>query len=150
MDLNFAFDPPFLNAAGCLGFAPDPHGPVDLKQFCAFTTNPVSLRARTPAHHRACCAFPGGFLLHSGHPNPGLRRVLDRYASRWARAPLPVLVHLLADEPSEIETMVMQVEGLENVAGVEISLPPEVDPAAVQPYIEAGLGEVPILSLIHI
>ena len=45
---DLAIHPPFMNAAGCLGFAPNPRGPVDLGRLGAFVTNPVSLAPRQP------------------------------------------------------------------------------------------------------
>ena len=98
---DLAFDPPLMNAAGSLGFAPDRRGPIALERLGAFVTNPVSLRPRPPAQGARLLTFPGGFLLHSGHPNPGLRRVVQRHAARWARSPLPVVVHLLAENPAD-------------------------------------------------
>ena len=77
---DLAFDPPLMNAAGSLGFAPDRRGPIALEQLGAFVTNPVSLRPRTPAQGARLLPFPGGFLLHSGHPNPGFNRVVRRCA----------------------------------------------------------------------
>ena len=68
---------PWLNATGTLGYAPGPAWNWPLPQG-AFLTNPISLHHRTPAHNRAAITYPGGALLHSGLPNPGLRRVLPR------------------------------------------------------------------------
>ena len=87
-DLSLA--KPILNAAGTLGFVPDPAGPASLAHLGAFVTNPVSLAPRTPAQGLRWQAYPGGFLLHSGYPNPGLRAVVKRYAPAWGRASLPV------------------------------------------------------------
>ncbi len=81
--------PPLMNAAGSLGFVPEPNGPVNLKQLGAFITNPISFQARTPARTRTSLPYAGGFLLHSGYPNPGLRAAVRRYAARWARSSLP-------------------------------------------------------------
>jgi dihydroorotate dehydrogenase (NAD+) catalytic subunit len=83
----------------------------------AFITNPVSLRPRTPAQGPRLLPFPGGFLLHSGNPNPGLRRVIQLYAGRWARSPLPVVVHLLAESPAEVSEMAERLERVDGVAG---------------------------------
>ena len=77
---------PWLNAAGMLGFAPGKPWPFDAPQG-AFVTNPVSLKPRTPAGNRCLLPYPGGFLLHTGLPNPGLR------PSSGAIAPLAAQVY---------------------------------------------------------
>jgi dihydroorotate dehydrogenase (NAD+) catalytic subunit len=143
---DFALRLPLLNAAGFLGFAPDARGPLDLENLGAFVTNPVSLAPRTPAHGPRCLVFPGGFLLHTGHPNPGLRAVLRRCAGRWARAPLPVVVHLLAQSPEEAGWMARRLEGLDGVLAVELGLPPDVDPAQARAILEAVIGELPVIA----
>src|SRR5512146_1143254 len=107
---DLPLDKYLLNAAGMLGFAPHPRGPVDLGLFGAFVTSPVSLTPRTPAESRCLLPFPGGFQLHTGLPNPGLRAVVQRCALRWASASLPVIVHLLAAAPSEVSQMVRRLE----------------------------------------
>jgi dihydroorotate dehydrogenase (NAD+) catalytic subunit len=136
---------PLMNAAGCLGFAPNPHGLVDLTRLGAFITNPISLEARTPAHSPRYLRFPGGFLLHTGYPNPSLKAAIRRFGPRWAHSPLPVIVHLLAQSPSEAAMMVSMLEAVEGVTGVEIGLPPGVDAAAVNAFARAVSGELPLI-----
>ncbi len=145
MKRDFTIHTPLMNAAGFLGFAPGPHSPFDLAKLGAFVTNPVSLEARTPAHGKRFLFFPGGFLLHTGHPNPGLKSVLHRYAGRWLGAPLPVLVHLLAQGVDEVAWMVRRLEGMEGVGGVELGLPPEVDREIASAMIGAAVGELPVI-----
>jgi dihydroorotate dehydrogenase len=98
---DLPFRTPYLNAAGTLGFAPNPRGGVDIARLGGFFTHPVSLAPRAPAERRAVVPFAGGVLLHTGLPNPGLNAVLARYAARWAASSLPVVVHLLANTPAE-------------------------------------------------
>ena len=143
---DLAIHPPLMNAAGCLGFAPNPRGPVDLGRLGAFVTNPVSLAPRRPAENRAMLAYPGGFLLHTGLPNPGLRAVLRQEASRWARSALPVIVHLLAALPEEVARMVERLEGVEGVMGVEIGLPPLAGPGEALALVQAAVGELPVIA----
>lgn len=139
-------DPPLMNAAGSLGYAPDPHGPVDTGLLGAFITNPVSLRPRNPALGPRHLPFPGGFLLHTGHPNPGLRVVLHRYRKRWSRSPRPVLVHLLAQGVDEVARMVNHLEGLAGViAGLELGLPPQVEVEEAIAMAQSGVGELPVV-----
>src|SRR5512138_1775597 len=114
------FSSPLLNAAGSLGFSPASRGGIDASHLGAFFTNPVSLAPRHPAENRCLVHFPGGFLLHTGLPNPGLRSVLRMHAARWARMRLPVIVHLIAGQPEELARMARRLEGVEGVAGIEI------------------------------
>ncbi|MEW5872688.1 MAG: hypothetical protein AB1894_25735 [Chloroflexota bacterium] len=145
MKYDLIFDPPLMNAAGSLGFAPALHGPLDLACLGAFITNPVSLAARTPAQSLRCLPYPGGFLLHTGYPNPGLSTVIRQNASRWARSPRPVIVHLLCQDADELAYMVQRLEGLAGVAGVELGLPPGADAPLACTLVQAASGELPVI-----
>ena len=138
-------DRPLVNAPGTLGFEPNPRRKPFISQLAAFVTNPISFRARYPAGDRAYLPFQGGYLLHTGLPNPGFRRVLSRYKQRWAAAPLPVLPHLLAETPESLGVMVKELEGLENIQAVEFSIHPDCDPAGLQHFFNAAAGELPII-----
>lgn len=136
---------PLMNAAGTLGFAPQASELVDYDRLGAFVTNPVSLRSRTPARSRTSLRFPGGFLLHSGYPNPGLEIVLRRYAPRWERASLPVIVHLLAQHVDEVAQMVAHLEGREGLMGIELGLPPDCEADQALEFVQAAVGELPLI-----
>ena len=136
---------PLMNAAGTLGFAPDPKGPVDLSEFGAFVTNPVSQSARTPARGKRFEAYPGGFVLHSGLPNPGLSAVIHQNQKRWSRSKLPVIVHLLALEPTSLARMIERLENIDSVMAVEIGLAPDVHPDEAFDFAQAAVGELPAI-----
>lgn len=148
--IDLYLDPPVMNAAGTLGFAPNPRGLLDLNLFGAFVTNPISLAARSPASGRRYQHMAGGFLLHTGHPNPGLSRVIRQQRRSWAQASIPVIVHLLAQTPAEVSQMVLRLEGLENVMGIELGLPPAIDKEAAQALVQAAAGELPIIARVHL
>ncbi|MCU0485459.1 MAG: nitronate monooxygenase [Anaerolineales bacterium] len=139
---------PLMNAAGSLGFAPDARSPVDFSRLGAFVTNPISMRPRSPAQGGRFQAFPGGFLIHTGYPNPGLREVVRRYARRWAQAAVPVIVHLLAGGLEETQYMVRMLEGLEGVIGIELGLPVEVNADALQAQVQSAIGELPVIAFL--
>lgn len=143
-DLNLRT--PLMNAAGMLGFSPNRRGPVDLNHLGAFVTNPVSLARRKPAENRVMLPFTGGFLLHTGLPNPGLRAVIQRSAQRWSEASLPVLVHILVASPEEAARMVAHLEGLDNVAGIELGFEPRVTAEKALALVQAALGELPVIA----
>lgn len=142
---DLSFSQPLLYATGSLGYAPDLHGPVDLSMFGAFVTNPISLEARTPAHGRRFFPFPGGFLLHTGYPNPGLKAAIKRFSTRWARSPLPVIIHLLPAKVEETNDMVRLLERVDGLLAVEVGLPPDVDATAAVAFTRAACGELPVI-----
>jgi dihydroorotate dehydrogenase (NAD+) catalytic subunit len=138
---------PWINAAGMLGCTLPPRWPVagiDLKIFGAFVTNPISLSARPVAAGSCMLPYPGGALLHSGLPGPGLTRVLRKYAERWAQSSLPVWVHLIGS-PEEIQNMVRRVEGREGVMAIELGLPADIRAEAALELIKAAYGELPLI-----
>jgi len=144
------FEQPLMNAAGTLGFSPDPKSPVDLSAFGAFITNPISRKPRKPARGTRFLRYPGGFLLHTGLPNPGLSAMIRRYGERWVRSPIPVILHLLAQEPDELAAMIERLEMAEGVMGVEVGLPPDCDPDLAHQMAQATLGELPVILRVNL
>jgi dihydroorotate dehydrogenase len=143
---ELSFGSGLLNAAGSLGFASGVRAGVEIGPMGAFFTNPISLAARRPAENRCLLPFPGGFLLHTGLPNPGLRAVLRDCAAAWARSSVPVVAALIGSQAEEITRMVQHLEGVEGVAGVEIGLPPDASPALAVELCRAALGELPVIA----
>jgi dihydroorotate dehydrogenase (NAD+) catalytic subunit len=143
---DLVLNTPIMNAAGSLGFVLDSNTPIDISQLGAFVTNPVSGRKRTPASGTRFLEFAGGFLLHTGYPNPGLNSAIRRYSSHWRRSPVPVLVHLLVQSPGEVSRMVERLESLDGVMGVELGLPPGTDTDLAADLVNAAVGELPVIA----
>ena len=134
----------WMNAAGTIGFTP-PAETMLSQPSVVFVTNPISYQPRKPAADRFCEPYSGGFLLHTGWPNPGFRKVLRQYSIRWARSETPVWVHLLAEQPHELNQMVRFIEETEGVAAIEISLPPYTKDDLLLQLVEAAVGELPLV-----
>ena len=140
-----------MNAAGMLGFSPDPHAMFNSfpsgswDDLGAFVTNPFSLRPRLPSAYPELISYPGGLLLHTGLPNPGLSRAIKKYARAWAATRLPVIIHLMADRPEETTRMVRSLEGLENIAAIELGFAPLLSPDIILMAVDMSLGELPLI-----
>jgi dihydroorotate dehydrogenase (NAD+) catalytic subunit len=100
---------------------------------------------RSPARLPRFLPYPGGVLLHTGHPNPGLRTVLQRYAVHWARASVPIIVHLLANQSDETTMMVEKLEICEGVIAIELGLPDEIGDQEAYELTSSAQGELAVL-----
>ena len=145
MKRDIYFSKPLMNAAGSLGFTPDTRTGISLEPFGAFVTNPFSLRPRLPATKPEVVEYPGGFLLHTGLPNPGLNAGLKKYSAKWSRADLPIIVHLMADRPEETQRMVRMLESQENVMAAELGFVPLHADDIILLTLEMCVGELPLI-----
>ena len=132
---------PWMNAAGFMGYLPQ----GEKLEYGAFVTNPISFEARSPARDRVIKPYAGGFLLHTGHSNPGIKSVLRQYAQKWRNLSMPVWAHLLVSGPYDCEQMVRELEGVENITAVELGLPPGMGVKSQLETIKAAIGELPVM-----
>jgi dihydroorotate dehydrogenase (NAD+) catalytic subunit len=146
MKRDIYFSKTLMNAAGSLGFAPDLRALGDLGNLIgAFVTNPFSLRPRLPAAKPEVIEYSGGFLLHTGLPNPGFNAGLKKYSAKWSRSTLPIIVHLMADRPEETQRMVRMLETHENVMAAELGFAPLLTDDIILLTLEMCVGEVPLI-----
>lgn len=143
---DLRIDPPMMNATGILGFADESRRSIPFEKLGALITNPISISARTPAKGPRFIPYQGGFLLHTGHPNPGCAKVLRAYRQRWARAPIPIIPHLLASSADDLLQMVDLLEAVENVQAFEIGLQNTELDLLLSLVSAAQSGELPVIA----
>jgi dihydroorotate dehydrogenase (NAD+) catalytic subunit len=136
---------PVMNASGLLGFASEYRGLVDFTRLGAFVTNALTGRPRTPAHPPNATPLANGVLIHTGLPNPGVRAAIREYDREWQRLGPPVIVHLAATTPEDVQRSVEHLDRAEGVSGVELGLRDDVSVEEMEHVIRAALGGPPLV-----
>ncbi len=144
-DLDFLNSGKWMNAAGTAGFFPSRGLLNHFPDIALFITNPISYYPRKPATQRNIIPFQGGFMVHTGHPNPGLKKVIHQFRENWENALLPVCVNVLSDEPNNIEKIVRLLENIENIAAIELGIDNSLKVSDIEANIQAAMGELPII-----
>jgi hypothetical protein len=144
-DLDFILPGKWMNAAGTAGFIPDKHFISIFPDIALFITNPISYLARKPAFQRNIIPFQGGFLVHNGHPNPGLKKAVQLFRKAWENSPIPICVNLLSDDSDYIEKIVRSVENIDNIVAIELGIDITLNKDRVEKILHAAMGELPII-----
>ncbi|MBN1679400.1 MAG: nitronate monooxygenase [Anaerolineae bacterium] len=114
---------PVMPAAGTVGYdgAAYQHL-IDLSKLGALVTNPITWKSRKIARGPRVVPLPSGVLIHTGLPNPGMQQVIKHVAGRWACSPVPVIVHVVATTPPDVERCAAALDGCEGVAAIELGI----------------------------
>lgn len=135
---SLALKNPVMIASGMMGFDPALYRDlIKLEKLGAMVTASMSWKPRGPAHGPRLVNNPGGFLLHTGLPNPGARSVIQHYSKAWVRSSVPVIVHLIASNENEIKRCTEALDGVPGVAGIELGLHDQVHAQEIPPLIAA-------------
>lgn len=130
-----------MPAAGILGYGDAYRDLVDLSALGAVVTHPLSLRPRRAARGARVAVRGDHVLIHTGWPNPGLRRAVRRHGKSWARCPVPVIVHLLATTPNDVGRAADRLSSVEGVAGLELGFASDTPPDDVCALVDAAKFE---------
>ncbi len=139
---------PVIAAAGVLGFDGQAYRDLlDISKLGAWVTSPLSWKPRGVVRGARLVPLPSGVLLHTGLPNPGLRRVLQRYAPAWQRSPAPVIAHVIASDPHTVERCAVALDETEGVAALELGLHDRATAEEIAQVVRAALSHTqrPIL-----
>lgn len=113
---------PLLAASGPFGFGVEVADLVDLGRLGAIVTRGITLNPRAGHAGARTADVPAGMLVGVGPQNPGIDAVLERYATTWARWPVPVILNLCGESGGDLAEMARRLEGLPGIAGVELNL----------------------------
>lgn len=136
---------PVMNASGILGFAGEYRGLIDFGRLGAFVTNALTATRRTHAAPPNAVPLPNGVVIHTGLPNPGVRAAVRRYGREWARLGPPVIVHLAATTPAEVQRSLDILERTESVSGLELGLRDDISLSEATRLIRAAVGGLPLI-----
>jgi dihydroorotate dehydrogenase (NAD+) catalytic subunit len=113
---------PVLTAAGCFGYGVEYARLVDIERIGAIVTRSTTPYQRRVARPPRLVETPAGLLAAGPWPNPGLDRVVERYARMWAAWRTPVLLSVEGASPAEYADIAAALEGVEGIAGLELNL----------------------------
>jgi dihydroorotate dehydrogenase (NAD+) catalytic subunit len=113
---------PVIAASGPYGFGVEVADLVDLPRLGGIVTRGTSLKpgAGQPAPRTA--DVPAGLLIGVGLQQPGLDQVLERYATTWARWPVPVILNVCGATTGELADAARRIDGVPGIAGIELNL----------------------------
>ena len=130
---------PILLASGFGGYGIELARWGNISLLGGIVTNPVSLRPWPGADQPRMRDVSGGYLLHTGNQNPGLRRVLYEHAESWANCETSVIVRVCGAGLDDYVAAITRLEGVEGVAGFELDVVPS---DASDHQVEDGLDTV--------
>jgi dihydroorotate dehydrogenase (NAD+) catalytic subunit len=113
---------PVIAAAGPFGYGAEVADLVDLERLGGIVTRGTTLKPRGGHPGPRLVEVPAGLLVGVGLQNPGIDAVLDRYATTWAKWPVPVILNLCGETASELAEIARRLEGATGVSGIELNL----------------------------
>jgi dihydroorotate dehydrogenase (NAD+) catalytic subunit len=142
---GLALSSPVMAAAGCFGYGVEYARLADLERIGAIVTRSTTLQRRRVARPPRLVETPAGVLAVGAWPNPGLERVVERYAPVWAGWKTPVLLSLVGESPAEYAAMAAALEGIEGIAGLELNVEDHTAHAAAITAATRGVTQLPLL-----
>jgi dihydroorotate dehydrogenase (NAD+) catalytic subunit len=120
---------PVLTAAGCFGYGIEYARLVDLEAIGAIVTCSTTLQGRRGPPPQLI-ETPAGVLCVGGWKDPGLARVLDRFAPTWTAWNTPVILSIAGAGIEDFSAIASALEGIEGIAGLELNLAEHAERAA--------------------
>lgn len=138
---------PVMGAAGMMGYGSVYANFLKFDTLGAFVTNPVTYQEWSPARSTRVVPLDAGVLVHTGLPNPGVKKIIKEQRQVWAGLPIPLIVHLVGTTADDVRRAVALLDEVDAVAGIELGLNDEVAPKDAEELVSAAIKhtEKPLL-----
>ena len=138
---------PVMPAAGTAGFGNNYRALIDTEKLGAFVTNPVTLEPWSPASGTRVVPLDAGVLIHTGLPNDGISKTIKAYRHVWASMAMPVIVHLVATTPDDVQRAIARSAPAESIAAIELGLEDDISWRDAHDLVRAATdhSEKPVL-----
>jgi dihydroorotate dehydrogenase (NAD+) catalytic subunit len=143
---GLALTSPVLTAAGCFGYGVEYARLVAVERIGAIVTRSTTPYPRRVARPPRLIETPAGLLAAGPWPNPGLDRVVGRYARAWAAWRTPVLLSVEGASPAEYAEVAAALEGVEGIAGLELNLAEQPNQLAAIVRAARAATQLPLLA----
>lgn len=136
---SLTVETPVMPAAGTFGFGDVYRQLINIEKLGAFVTNPVTYQPWRPATGTRAIPLDAGVLVHTGLPNRGLSKTLEQYRTEWDGLPLPVILHLVANNVEHIRICATAIDAEDCIDAIELGLNDEVSYDDAQQYVRAAV-----------
>jgi dihydroorotate dehydrogenase (NAD+) catalytic subunit len=145
---TLSLENPIMIASGMMGFDPNSYkNLIKLEKLGAMITAPISWKPRGPSKGTRAVPLASGLLLHTGLPNVGIRKVVKEQRTAWRNSPIPIIVHLIDSNEDYLFKSARELDGLENVVGIELGIREEAAPDEIETLVQTAKegSELPVL-----
>jgi dihydroorotate dehydrogenase (NAD+) catalytic subunit len=113
---------PVMTAAGTFGYGVELARIAEVQRLGAVICKGTTLHARTGNAHPRTLEVASGLINTIGLQNPGVRAVVEKYASVWASWDTPVIVNVVGNSIDEYVQVAEYLEGVPGIAGIELNV----------------------------
>lgn len=113
---------PVMMAAGTFGYGIENAKIAEVQRLGAVISKGTTLYARKGNAQPRMVETSSGMLNAIGLQNPGVHKVISKYAPVWAGWDTPVIVNVAGEEIDEFVQIAEQLEGVPGVAGIEVNV----------------------------
>jgi dihydroorotate dehydrogenase (NAD+) catalytic subunit len=132
---------PVMPAAGAFGFGDVYRDLVDVELLGALVTNPITWEAWSPATGTRIVPMDAGALVHTGLPNMGLNKTIQKYRETWAALPIPLIVHLVGTTAEHSARCAQRIEEEEAIRAIELGLSDDITPDDARKLVVAAVNK---------